>query len=472
MDTPKVDLLVRSRRILLEDGWHDGAIAVVGERISAVHAAADSLPPARRVVDAGERPVIPGLVDTHIHLRDPGFTHKEDFESGTRAAAAGGVTTVMDMPNVEPPTNTVERFTAHIENATRKSIVDFGHNAAGTIPEEIAGLAEAGATAFKVFMMADIGRDYPHMPGIAVDDHATLLRICEEVAKTGRPLYVHPHDQSLYDLYVHRAWERWGRDYRSYARAWREGDGVVLDSGIATMLRLQKATGVRLHILHMSTIDGFKMVRAAKAEGRDVTAEANPFALFVTNTWDAVERLGPFCLGIWIPDHHAAASWEEVVNGTVDVIGTDHAPHTREEKEVGWTDMYAAPGGMPMVQHYLSLFLTEVNAGRIPLERVVDLCSTRPARLAGLYPRKGCLAPGSDADLVVLDLDRRETITAASSLYKCGWTPLEGREVRGVPVMTILRGQVIAEDGKVSAEAGSGRFQLPVAASPAVLSGR
>ncbi len=466
MPSSTVDLLVRSHRIFTPHGWVDGAVAVVGEQIAQVLAASDPQPRARRTVDAGDNPVIPGLVDTHIHLRDPGFTHKEDYESGTRAAAAGGVTTVMDMPNVEPPTNTVERFKAHIENAARKSLIDFGHNAAGTIPEQIAGLAEAGATAFKVFMMADIGRDYPHMPGIAVDDHATLLRICEEVAKTGRPLFVHPHDQSLYDLFVRRAWDRWGRDYHSYARAWRDGDGIVLDSGIATLLRLQKTTGVRLHVLHMSTIEGFKMVRAAKAEGRDVTAEGNPFALFVTNTWDAIERLGPYCLGIWIPDRDAAVTWDEVANGTIDVIGTDHAPHTREEKEIGWKDMFAAPGGMPMVQHYLPLFLTEARAGRISLERIVDLCSTRPAQLVGLYPRKGCIAPGSDADLVVLDLDKRETITAARSYYKCGWTPLEGREVHGLPVMTILRGRVIAENGEVTAAPGSGRFQLPIATAP------
>lgn len=461
MPAATVDLLVRSRRILARDGWLDGTVMVEGEQITALLPAAEPLPRARRTVDAGNKVVIPGLVDTHIHLRDPGFTHKEDFEAGTRAAAAGGVTTVLDMPNVQPPTNTVERLKAHLENAARKSLVDFGHNAAGTIPQNIAGLAEAGATAFKVFMIADIGRDYPHMPGIAVDDHAALLRICEEVAQTGRPLFVHPHDQALYDVYVHRAWERWGRDYRSYARAWRDGDGVVLDSGLATMIRLQAATGVRLHLLHMSTVDGFKMVQAAKAVGREVTAEVNPFALFVSNTWEAVERLGPYCLGMWIPDRHAQATWEAVVAGVADVVGTDHAPHAREEKEVGWTDMFAAPGGMPMVQHYLSLFLTEVNAGRVSLERVVELCSTRPAQLVGLHPRKGCITPGSDADLVVLDLERAETISAARSHYKCGWTPLEGRQVRGVPTMTILRGRVIAENGEVFAEPGSGCFQRP-----------
>ena len=454
-----LDLVVRSRRILTETGWLDGAIGVADERIVSLGPASE-LTAARRVIDAGDKPVIPGLVDTHIHLRDPGFTQKEDFFSGTCAAAAGGVTTVLDMPNVQPPTTTIERLKAHLENAASKSILDFGHNAAGTIPENIAGLAAAGATAFKVFMMADVGRDYPHMPGIAVDDHATLFRICEEVAKTGRPLLVHPHDQSLYDLFVHRAWERWGRDHRSYARAWRDGSGIVLDSGIATLLRLQKATGVRLHILHLSTVEGVRMVRRAKADGQAVTAELNPFALFVTNSWDAVERLGPFCLGFWVPDEDSAAIWEALVDGTADVIGTDHAPHTREEKERGWTDMFATPGGMPIVQHYLPLLLNEVNAGRLTLVRVVELCATRPAKLVGLYPRKGAIAVGADADLVVLDLDRVETISAATSLYKCGWTPLEGRQVKGVPVMTLLRGRVIVENGKILVEPGSGRLQL------------
>jgi dihydroorotase len=462
----ELDLIVRSRRILTETGWLDGAIGVADERIVSLGPAGE-LTDARRVIDAGDKPVIPGLVDTHIHLRDPGFTDKEDFFSGTCAAAAGGVTTVLDMPNVQPPTTTVERLRAHLENAARKSIVDFGHNAAGTIPENIAGLADAGATAFKVFMMADVGRDYPHMPGIAVDDHATLYRICEEVAKTGRPLFVHPHDQSLYDLFVHRAWERWGRDHRSYARAWRDGNGIVLDSGIATLLRLQKATGVRLHILHLSTVEGVRMIRRAKADGQAITAELNPFALFVTNSWDAVERLGPFCLGFWVPDEDSAAIWEAMIDGTADVIGTDHAPHTREEKERGWTDMFATPGGMPIVQHYLPLLLNEVNAGRVSLERVVELCATRPAKLVGLYPRKGAIAIGADADLVVLDLERVETISAANSLYKCGWTPLEGRQVKGVPVLTLLRGRVIVDDGRVQAEPGTGRLQL-VAPAPAL----
>jgi dihydroorotase-like cyclic amidohydrolase len=263
-------LTIRSRRILTPDGWRDGVVVVRDGRVADI-CDAGSEPPAERAVDAEGHVVIPGLIDTHVHLRDPGFTDKEDFTAGTRAAAAGGVTTVIDMPNVQPPTTDAARLRAHYANAKAKSIVDFGHNTAATVPENIAGLAEAGATAFKVFMMTDVGRDYPHMPGVAVDDHATLFRIAEEVAKTGRPLFVHCHDQSLYQLFVDRAWDTSGRDFRSYARAWRSGEGIVVDSGVALMLLIQRETGVRLHILHLSTIGGVEMIARSKGEGRQVT---------------------------------------------------------------------------------------------------------------------------------------------------------------------------------------------------------
>ena len=460
-------LTVRSRRIHTPDGWRDGVIVVDDGRVTAIVAPGEE-PAAEHHVDATERVVIPGLVDTHAHLRDPGFTHKEDVTSGTMAAAAGGVTTVLDMPNVQPPTTDPATLRAHLANMAAKAVVDFGHNTASTIPGNIAGLAEAGATAFKVFMMSDVGRSYPHMPGIAVDDHATLFQICEAVARTGRPLFVHAWDQAIYELFVERAIAEWGRDFRSYARAGRMGGGIVWDAGISTMLELQRATGVRLHVLHLMTIGGLELIRAAKAVGRAVTAEVNPHSLFVANSWANVERLGPYALHMWVPDDHATALWQATLDGTIDVVGSDHAPHTREEKERGWTDMYAAPGGSPSLQHYLSLFLTEVAAGRIDLDRVVELCSTAPARLVDLYPRKGAIAPGSDADLVVVDLERQDVITAEGAYSKAGWTNLEGRAVTGLPVMTILRGRVIAVDGIVDTEPGTGAPVTAPATAPEV----
>jgi dihydroorotase (multifunctional complex type) len=454
------DLIVRSSDILTPAGHVSGQIAVKDERIAAIADGTVRLE-AARTIDAGTNPVIPGLIDTHCHFRDPGYTHKEDFYNGTVAAAAGGVTTVFDMPNVEPPTTTAARLRAHLDNAQAKAVVDFGHNASGVIPENIVELAEAGATAFKVWMMRDIGRDYPHPPGTSVSNHAILYRIFEEVAQTGLPLYIHPHDQDLYDLWVTRARQEWGTDFRSYARALRAGDGVILNTAIATILEFQRSVGTRLHVLHLSTRDGIRMIREAKAQGRPVTAEANPFAMFVTNDWSNIERKGPYALGFWVPEEDGPAMWQAIADGGIDVVGSDHGPHTREEKEVGWTDMYAAPGGSPFIEQYLRLLLTEVSKGRLTLERVVELCCYNPAKLTGYLGRKGAITVGADADLVVLDLDHEEVLQADRSHYRCGWMPSEGFLARGRPVMTILRGRIIMEQGQVTAEAGSGRLLRP-----------
>jgi dihydroorotase len=309
--------------------------------------------------------------------------------------------------------------------------------------------------------MQDIGRDYPHPPGTSVTNRAVLYRIFEEVRDTGLPLYIHPHDHDLYQLFVTRAQQEWGMDFRSYARALRGGDGVVLNTAIATILEFQRSVGTKLHVLHLSTRDGVRMVREAKAQGRAVTAEANPFAMFVTNDWAQIEKKGPYALGFWVPEADNPAMWDAVLDGTVDVIGSDHGPHTREEKEVGWTDMYTAPGGSPMIEQYLRLMLTEVNKGRMSLERLVELCCSAPAKLTGYYGTKGALQVGADADLVVLDMDHEEVLHADASHYRCGWMSSEDILTTGRPAMTVLRGRVIMEDGNVTADAGSGRLLRP-----------
>ncbi|MGH3660372.1 MAG: dihydroorotase [Micromonosporaceae bacterium] len=454
------DLVLRSKTIVTPGGRVDGQVAVRGEKIVGI-LGPDEPAPAKRTVNAGDKPVIPGLIDTHCHFRDPGYTHKEDYYHGTLAAAAGGVTTVFDMPNVEPPTTTVDRLKAHLENAQSKAVVDFGHNASGVVPENIAGLAEAGASAFKVWMMQDIGRTYPHPPGTSLTDHATLYRVFEEVAETGLPLYIHPHDHGLYELFVKRSQEEWGMDFRSYARALRGGDGVVLNTAIATILEFQRSVGTKLHILHVSTRDGIRMIRQAKGDGRPVTAEANPFALFVTNDWSKIEKKGPYALGFWVPEADNPSMWEAVIDGGIDVVGSDHGPHTKEEKEVGWTDMYTAPGGSPMIEQYLRLMLTEVNKGTLSLERVVELCCHAPAKLTGYDDRKGSIKVGADADLVVLDMEHEEVLRASHSHYRCGWMPSEDLNSKGRPAMTFLRGKLIMEDGNVTAEKGSGRLLTP-----------
>jgi len=457
----KMDLVVKGGKVWTPGGLIEADIAVHQGKVAAL-AKPTALPDSfSAVIEAKGKVVIPGLVDTHTHHREPGFTHKEDITTATQAAAAGGVTLSVGMPNVDPPTTTVERYRNVIEISKKKAIVDFNHNPSGTVPEEISKLAEAGCLGFKIFMVRDTGRDYPHMPGIGLHNHGALFRCFEEVAKTGLPLMIHPHDQDLMDVIEQKYWQRGDRSPQAYARAYRDFDGIIWDTAIATILRFQKATGVKLHILHMSTPGGLEMARRAKEEGRPVSVEVNPWALFL-GSWENVEKLGPYCLGFWVPEHHVETLWKGIDDGTVDLIGTDHAPHTKEEKDVGWKDMWKSPGGEPQIQDYLKLFLTAVNEGKLTLDKLVRITSYNPARIFGVLPRKGVIQVGSDADLVIVDMNKEETITNETTYTRVGWTPYHGRKVKGVPVYTIVRGKVVMQDGKVVGKPGDGEFVAPL----------
>lgn len=457
----KVDLVVKGGEVWTPAGFIEADIAVNQGKIVALGKSGLFSGSSNTVIDAKGKVVIPGLIDTHTHHREPGFTHKEDITTATQAAAAGGVTLSVGMPNVDPPTTTVERYRNVIEISKKKALVDFNHNPSGTVPEEISKLAQAGCLGFKIFMVRDTGRDYPHMPGIGLHNHGALFRCFEEVAKTGLPLMVHPHDQDLMDVIEQKYWQRGDRSPQAYAKAYRDFDGIIWDTAIATLVRFQKATGVKLHILHVSTPGGLEMARRAKQEGRPVSVEVNPWALFL-GSWENVEKLGPYCLGFWVPEHHVEALWKGIEDGTVDLIGTDHAPHTKEEKDIGWKDMWKSPGGEPQIQDYLKLFLTAVNEGKLTLDKLVRITSYNPARIFGVYPRKGVIQVGSDADLTIVDMKKEETISNETTYTRVGWTPYHGRKVKGVPVYTIVRGKVVMEDGKVVGKPGDGEFITPV----------
>lgn len=433
-------------------GVRDGHIAVLAEPGSRLEGA--------RNIDASGRHLLPGVIDVHSHHREPGFTAKEDIVTATSACAAGGVTTSFAMPNVQPPPNTAERLAAMLDLYETRAIVDYNVNAAGTILEEIGQLATLGIAAFKIFMVVDTGRDYPHMPGIGVHDHGDLLRIFEKVGETGLPLMVHPHDQALMTAIEEQFWARGERDFQAYARAYSAHDGIIWDTAASLLLRIQRATGTRLHMLHTQTLGVLDQLRRAKAAGQAVTAEINPWAVFLGNDWNNILRLGPYALSYYVPEENTEPLWEAMRDGTVDLVSTDHAPHLREEKEPGWTDGWKAHTGTPSTQFYLSLLLDAVHAGRITLERVVDMTSTAPAQAFDLTS-KGRLELGADADIAIVDLDEEMVITDDIVLSKCGWTPYAGRRVRGVVETTISRGDIVYDGGRVIGAPGRGRQVRP-----------
>jgi dihydroorotase len=453
------DLVIQGGTLVSPAGRTQADLAVADGRIVALVARGTELDAARRI-DATGRHVIPGAIDVHSHHREPGFTHKEDIVSATSSAAAGGVTTSFAMPNVQPPPNTLERLDEMLALYDQRAIIDWNVNAAATIPDQLAAMATRGIAAFKVFMVVDTGRDYPHMPGIGVHDHGELLGIFEAVGDTGLPLMVHPHDQALMSHIERRFWERGERDARAYARAYSAYDGIIWDTAVAVLLRIQKATGTPLHLLHTQSTGVIEQLRQAKAAGQLVTAELNPWAVFLGNDWATIERLGSYALSYYVPEHNTEPLWAALTDGTIDLVSTDHAPHTREEKEPGWIDGWKAHTGTPSTQFYVPLLLDAAWRGRLTLERVVDLTAAAPARafrLAG----KGRLDVGCDADIAIVDLDAELEIRDDMVLSKIGWTPYAGRRVRGVVETTLVRGRVVFEDGKVVGQPGWGSQARP-----------
>lgn len=459
--TMPYDLVVRGGTVVTPKERYVADIGVRGGKIAAISRSDGSLT-GKLTIDAQGQHVLPGLIDVHAHHREPGFTHKGDIETETMAAAAGGVTTSLGMPNVQPPPNTPDALASMLDLYSRHSFIDYNVNAAGTIPGHIAQLAEMGIAAFKVFMVVDTGRSYPHMPGIGVHDHGDLLAIFEAIAPTGLPLMVHPHDQALMRHIEEGYWARGERDFRAYAKAYAAHDGIIWDSAVALLIRLQQATEVPLHLLHTQSRGVIQLIREAKAMGRSVTAEVNPWALFLGNDWANVEELGSYALSYWVPEEHARLVWDALVDGTIDLVSTDHAPHLPEEKEPGWTDGWKAHTGTPSAQFYLSLLLDAAAAGRISLERVVEATSTIPAEVFRLG-NKGSITIGADADLTIVDLSAIFDVRDDIVLSRCGWTPYRGRSLRGSVVHTIVRGVVVYSDGQIVGQPGWGQQARPTA---------
>jgi dihydroorotase (multifunctional complex type) len=414
---------------------------------------------AAQTVDVTGKQVLPGMIDVHVHTREPGYEHKEDIFTTSQQAAVGGVTTIFGMPNLKPATTTAAALDDVLARYAATSLVDYNHNPAATQSAEIKPMAERGVRAYKVYMVVDTGRDYPHPAGTGMHDHGDLLRMMDEIAATGLRFIIHPHDQALMDYIEKQYWDRGENTPQGYAQAYAERNGVIWDTAIDVILRLAEASGCPIHIAHMQTKRSIEAVRRAKARGLDVTCEVNHWAPFLS-TWNDVETLGPYALSYWVPDEGRAAIWAGMRDGTIDMVSSDHAPHTREEKEVGWTKMWSAHTGTPGIQYYYPLLLDAVVRGELTLQRVSELVALSPADKFGLAAKKGAIAVGLDADLVVADLDKQWTITNDGVLSRCGWTPYDGRTINAAIERTYVRGVPVFENDKVVGQPGHAKLAV------------
>lgn len=387
---------------------------------------------------------MPGVIDTHVHFREPGYTEKEDIITGTSAAAAGGITSIVDMPNTDPVPNTLERMLAKRALFDQKSLVDFNHWASPTRLDEVDAIAKSGVSGFKIFMKS---AHYPYDTEASVVDPAKLLESFRAVAATGLPLIVHPHFQPLFDAKMKPLAEAKAGTIYDYEAAVYSDEDVTETVGIAQIALYARATGVNLRILHIRNAPQLRLVRALKAGGYPFIAEANPWAIFELRK-DLVPLQNQ-------EDNLAALS-----DGTIDLIASDHAPQTWEEVKAAENNAYESVTiGYPLCEHYLSMYLTEVNKGKLDLLRLVQLTSENPAKHLGVFGRKGVVRVGADMDLTLIDLDREATLGEDYPVYsKMGYTPYEGKRIKGRPTQTVLRGQLIMDEGEILAQPGNGKL--------------
>jgi dihydroorotase-like cyclic amidohydrolase len=290
-------------------------------------------------------------------------------------------------------------------------------------------------------------------------DHGHLLQMMDTIAGSGKRFIIHPHDQALMDYIEGEYLARGENTPEGYASAYAARDGVIWDTAIDVVLRLAEASGCPIHIAHMQTARSIEAVRRAKSRGIDVTCEVNHWAPFLS-TWEDVQQQGPYALSYWVPDEGRAAVWEGLRDGTIDMLASDHAPHTREEKEVGWKEMWSSHTGTPGIQYYYPLALDAAVRGAISLERVVDAAAYQPAKAFGLDATKGQLTVGYDADIVVADLAKPWTITNDGVLSKIGWTNYDGRTISAHVDTTYLRGEPVFENGQVVGKPGQGQLAV------------
>jgi dihydroorotase len=426
--TQRFDVILKSGTVVNQDGEGIRDIGINDGRIAEIGNLGDAS--AAEVVDCKGLHVLPGVIDTQVHFREPGLTHKEDLETGSRSAVMGGVTAVFEMPNTNPLTVTEEAFTAKVAAGRHRMHCDFAFFIGGTREnvDQLPVLERAeGCAGVKVFVGSSTG-------SLLVEDDDSLRRIFQVIRR--RAAF---HAEDEYRLNARKG-ERIENDPRSHP-VWRDETAALLAT--ERLVKLAHETGKRIHVLHITTKQEIAFLR----DHKDVASvEATPHHLTMAAP-ECYERLGS--LAQMNPPvrsaEHRDAIWRGIEQGIVDILGSDHAPHTLEEKAKAYP---GSPSGMTGVQTLVPVMLDHVNAGRLSLQRFVDLTSAGPARLYNIAC-KGRIAAGYDADFTIVDLKRSETITNKWVASRAGWTPYDGLRITGWPVGTFVRGKRVMWQGEL-----------------------
>ena len=453
------DKLIKNAHMITASGESYGNIYIKDGKIAAV-TDRDLEGEVKETVDASGKLVFPGFIDTHCHSRDgsKGAHYKEDFRHSSMAAAAGGITTILEMPTCNPAIYSVENFRDLVKTITPKAYVDFGvwGLCLGDLNrDQLIPLAEEGVVAFKFFWGYAIDSGtyqliYNYEEGMknVIPPFSTgeVYKLFSDVAKTGKKIAIHAEDFGIIKVLTEEAKAKNMNNYDGmlYSRP-DFSETLVIDNAI----KIAEATGADLHILHLAAGDGVEIIKRAQEKGSSVTAETCPHYLALTN--EDYEHAGTSMKG-YPPvrtKYDMELLWEGLKEGTISFVASDHAPHTPEEKA---QDIWSAPAGMVTVETMVPVVIDAVNKGRINWNKLAEILSEAPAKMFGLYPSKGSLEVGTDADITIVDPDVEYVMDQNRLHSKTKLSPFDGRQMKGRPVCTIVRGTTVMKDGEILGE--------------------
>jgi dihydroorotase len=441
----KADLVIKNGQVVTPTETFKAGVAIAGGKFVAI-GTDDSLPEGKEVIDAKGRHILPGLIDGHVHFREPGLSHKEDFTTGSTAAVSGGITMIMDMPNVMPPTADGEKVREKIKIAEGKFLCDYAFYGVvvQTNADQILPMKEAGVIGYKIFFGETIGN-------LPFPDDGMCLEAFSNISQSKLPLGIHAENRQIMAYYTNKLKSE-GKNDPIY---WEESRPAICEAeSVHHAIFFAEMFNTKLHVYHMSSKQAAWMVRDAKARGLRVTAETGPhYLLREPKDMAQVGSLLKMNPPVRTKDH-AEVLWDGLINGYVDSIATDHSPHTLEEKGSDLYGKMTKPAiwdcisGFCGVETGVPLILTEVNKGRMTINQYVKVASENPARNWQIYPQKGAIRLGSDGDITIVDMDKEGAIDVNKLHSKSKPSPWHGWKVKGMPVYTIVRGNVQMRDGE------------------------
>ncbi len=455
-----VDLNIINGKIFLQHGLIEAGISIQDGKIVTIGNSA-SLPKSDNIIDATDRLILPGGIDVHTHILDLIFSYREDFVTGTQAASAGGITTFLEMPLGIEGKSVLDVLDMQLEVMNNKSLVDFGiigsagHTSIDSIPEQV----KRGVTAFKTFMI-NPSEEEAELKNLAAKNDYFLLKIFSQIASTGLVSSVHAENDSIISHEIERLISANKTDFQAHTDS---RPAISEDEACLRAIFLAHQTNVKLNLVHMSSKGAFEIIKAAKKRGWNVSCEVTPHHLFLSSKEGEM-------IGSWAKvdpplrsKEHVNAAWKALNDGTIDMVASDHSPYSDSEKDVGKKkgNLFEVGSGTTGIETIIPMMINAVNENKTTLERVVATTSTNPAKRFGLFPRKGTISLLSDADLIILNMKKQYLLRNEDLFTRPKITVFDGLTLQGKIEKTLVRGEVVYDNGVFLVEKGYGKFIIP-----------